>query len=58
MSGSVVVCENKNVLLGVEMIKMPKVRCVCTENLEAKYPVLKEDQQVGKVLCSICKSQF
>jgi hypothetical protein len=31
---------------------------VFTENLEAEYPFLKEDQQVGKVLCSICKSQF
>jgi hypothetical protein len=29
-----------------------------TESLEAQYPFLKEDQQVGKVLCSICKSQF
>jgi hypothetical protein len=26
--------------------------------LEAQYPFLKEDQQVGNVLCSICKSQF
>jgi hypothetical protein len=26
--------------------------------LEAEYPFLNEDQQVGKVLCSICKSQF
>jgi hypothetical protein len=36
---------------------MPKRR-VFTESLEARYPFLKEDQQVGKVLCSICKSQF
>jgi hypothetical protein len=36
---------------------MPK-KCVFTESLEAEYPFLKEDQQVGKVLCSICKSQF
>jgi hypothetical protein len=28
-----------------------------TENLEAEYSFLKEDQ-FGKVLCSICKSQF
>jgi hypothetical protein len=42
-SGSVVVCEIKNVF---------------TESLEAEYPFLKEDQQVEKVLCSICKSQF
>jgi hypothetical protein len=35
---------------------MPRRR-VFTENLEAEYPFLKEDQQVGKVLCSICKSQ-
>jgi hypothetical protein len=37
---------------------MPKRRCVFTERLEAEYPFVKEDQQVGKVLCSICKSQF
>jgi hypothetical protein len=47
-----------NVLLGVEIVKMPKRRCVFTESLEAEYPFLKEDQQVAKVLCSICKSQF
>jgi hypothetical protein len=37
---------------------MPKRRCVFTDSLEAEYPFLKEDQQVGKVLCSICKSEF
>jgi hypothetical protein len=37
---------------------MPKRRCVFTESLEAEYPFLREDQQVGKVQCSICKSQF
>jgi hypothetical protein len=37
---------------------MLKRRCVFTESLEAEYPFLKEDQQVGKVLCSICKPQF
>jgi hypothetical protein len=37
---------------------MPKRRRVFTESLEAQYPFLKEDQQVGKVLCSICKSEF
>jgi transcription elongation factor Elf1 len=37
---------------------MPQGKCVFTESLEAEYPFLKEDQQVGKVLCSICKSQF
>jgi hypothetical protein len=36
---------------------MPK-RCVFIESLEAEYLFLKEEQQVGKVLCSICKSQF
>jgi hypothetical protein len=41
----------------VKIIKMPKRRAF-TESLEAEYPFLKEDQQVGKVLCSICKSQF
>jgi uncharacterized protein YcsI (UPF0317 family) len=40
-----------------KIIKMPKRMCVFIENLEAKCPLLKE-QQVGKVLCSICKSQF
>jgi hypothetical protein len=37
---------------------MSKRRCVFTESLEAEYPFLKEDQQMGKLLCSICKSQF
>jgi uncharacterized Zn finger protein (UPF0148 family) len=37
---------------------MPKRRRVLIESLEAEYLFLKEDQQVGKVLCSICKSQF
>jgi hypothetical protein len=37
---------------------MPKKMCVFTESLEAEYQFLKEYQQVGKVLCSICKSQF
>jgi hypothetical protein len=37
---------------------MPKRRCVFTESLKAEYLFLKEDQQVGKVLCCICKSQF
>jgi hypothetical protein len=37
---------------------MPKRRCVFTDSLEAEGPFLKEDQQVGKVLHSICKSQF
>jgi hypothetical protein len=37
---------------------MPKRWCVFTESLEAECPFLKEDQQVGKVLCSICKSEF
>jgi hypothetical protein len=37
---------------------MPKRSCVFTESLEAEYPFLKEDQQMVKVLCSFCKSQF
>jgi hypothetical protein len=37
---------------------MPKRRCVFTESLEAEYPFLKEDQQMEKLLCTICKSQF
>jgi hypothetical protein len=37
---------------------MPKRRRVFTESLATEYPFLKEDQQVGKVLRSICKSQF
>jgi hypothetical protein len=36
---------------------MPK-SCAVTESLEPEYPFLKENQQVGRVLCSICKSQF
>jgi hypothetical protein len=31
---------------------------VFLQSLESEYPFLKEDQQVGKVLCSICKSEF
>jgi hypothetical protein len=46
------------VLLGVENHENAGKRCVFTESLEAEYPFLKEDQQVGKVPCSICKSQF
>jgi hypothetical protein len=37
---------------------MPKRKCVFTESLKAEYLFLKEGQQVGRVLCSICKSQF
>jgi hypothetical protein len=37
---------------------MPKRRCVFTDGLEAECPCLKQGQQVGKVLCSICKAQF
>jgi hypothetical protein len=37
---------------------MPKRGCVYTDSLEAAYPFLKGDQQVGKVLCPIYKSQF
>jgi hypothetical protein len=37
---------------------MPKRRCIFIKSSEDKYPFLKEDQQVEKVLCSICKSQF
>jgi hypothetical protein len=36
---------------------MPKKRFVFAGSLEAEYPFLK-DQQVGKVLCSICRSQI
>jgi hypothetical protein len=45
-------------LLGVENHQNAKRRCVFTESLEAEYPILREGQQVGKVLCCICKSQF
>jgi hypothetical protein len=41
-----------------KIITMPKRRCIFTESLKAEYLFLKEDQQVGKVLCSICKAQF
>jgi hypothetical protein len=37
---------------------MLKRRCIFTESLEAEYPFLKEDQQMEKVLCFICKSEF
>jgi hypothetical protein len=37
---------------------MPKRRRVFTESFETENLFLKEDQQVEKVLCFICKSQF
>jgi hypothetical protein len=37
---------------------MPKRRRAFTESLEAQYPFLNEDKQAGKVLYSICYSQF
>jgi hypothetical protein len=40
------------------MLMMLKRRHIFTGSLEAEYPFLKEDHQVGKVLCSICKLQF
>jgi hypothetical protein len=43
---------------GRKIFKMLKRRCVFTESLEAEFPFLKEDQQVGEVPSSICKSQF
>jgi hypothetical protein len=46
-------------LLGVENRQNAEKKvCFFTESLEAEYPFLKEDQQVGKVLCSIGKSRF
>jgi hypothetical protein len=62
LSGSVVVrtrmFKYKHTVRGRKSSKMPKRRCVFTESLEGEYLFLKENQQVGKVLCSICKSQF
>jgi hypothetical protein len=37
-------------------IKTLKIKCVFTESLKAEYPFLKEDQQMGNVFCTICKS--
>jgi hypothetical protein len=37
---------------------MPKTMRVFTENLKAECPFSKDDEQVGKLLCSICNSQF
>jgi predicted nucleic acid-binding Zn finger protein len=37
---------------------MLKRRWVFTKSLETEYLFLKEDQQVGKVFCSICNSRF
>jgi hypothetical protein len=45
-------------LLRVENHQNAKTKRVFTESLKAECPFLQEDQQVGKVLCSICKSQF
>jgi hypothetical protein len=47
----------KHIVRGRKSSKCQK-EGVFTESLEAEYPFLKEDKQVGKVLCSICKSQF
>jgi hypothetical protein len=41
-----------------KIIKMPKRRYVFTQSLEAEYRFLKEDQQVGKMLCFTFKSQI
>jgi hypothetical protein len=45
-------------MLGVENHQNAEKKAVFTESLIAEYPFLKEEKQVGKVLCSICKSQF
>jgi hypothetical protein len=42
----------------VSVRKSSNCRIFFTESLEAECPLLKEGQQVGKVLCSICKSQL
>jgi ribosomal protein S27AE len=47
----------KHIVRGRKSSKCQK-EGVFTKSLEAEYPFLKEDQQMGKVLCSICKSQF
>jgi hypothetical protein len=39
-------------------IKMLRRKCVATENLKTEHMLLKENQQVGKVLCTICRSAF
>jgi hypothetical protein len=39
-------------------IKMPKWKCVFTENLKTEYPFINENQHAGKVFCTICKSLF
>jgi hypothetical protein len=49
---------NISVLLLVQNHENAEKKCVFTKSLEAGYLFLKEGQQVGKVLCSICKSQF
>jgi hypothetical protein len=47
-----------NVVLGVQNHKMPERMCIFTETLEAEYRFLKEDQQLGQILLSVCKLQF
>jgi hypothetical protein len=42
---------------GRKSLKCRKIG-VFIKSLKVEHPFLKEDQQVGKVLCSICKSQF
>jgi hypothetical protein len=61
-SGSVAVCENKNfryrrIVAGRKLSNCRREGVFFTERLGGEYSFLK-DQQVGKVLCSICKSQF
>jgi hypothetical protein len=51
-------CLNINVLLGVQQDQNSKKKVYFYWELKAEYPFLKEDQQLGKVLCSICTSQF
>jgi hypothetical protein len=51
-------CLNINVLLGVENHQNAEKKVCFYWKFRSRVPILKEDQQVGKVLCSISKSQF
>jgi hypothetical protein len=48
----------KRIVRGRKSSNAEKNVGVFTESIEAEYPFLKEDQQVGKVLSCTCKSQF
>lgn len=37
---------------------MPKRRCSFNKTLKTEFPFLRETHEIGKVLCTVCKSIF